>query len=207
MPILERVHGECPNQRSILFAMALCAWRLGEIERARKLFDEVREYGSVDRELALALAEFELEQLHLEGAEAALVLAKDMTADQWRSDDRWWWLQAKMMQQRRMLPAALEAVSEAYELYPRSLPYLQARISLLRLLGRMEEARRLEGEADARRDADRRLYVIMQSSELNQPMPQLMREIAQLCRVQRKTLQAEGWQRLADQVQLRFRRN
>ncbi|MDZ4688840.1 MAG: hypothetical protein SH850_27510 [Planctomycetaceae bacterium] len=197
LPVLERIDAACPHQRPILLGMARCAWKLGDVERARTLFDSVRALGDPDREFALALAEYELEQVHLDGVQAALDSARQVTREEWETDDRWWWLQSQLALQRRELDRALTQVSEAGRLSPRSLPYLHARVSLLRLLGRSDEAATLQTEVDARRAADRRLYLVVHSGELDRPSPALMREIADLCHLQHKPQQTEGWRRLA----------
>lgn len=198
MPVLEKIDQTCPDQRSVVLGLARCAWKLGEIEPARRLFERAIALGEPDLELALTLAEFELEQVNPDGVSAALAATPGITQDRWQAIDRYWWLQSQLSLQRGDLEAALAAVTDACRLYPRSLPYLHSRASLLRLLGHVEAAAALQTEVDARRNADQRLYVVVQSGELDRPSAALLREIAGLCDIQKKTLQAQGWRILAD---------
>jgi predicted Zn-dependent protease len=195
MPVLERIDAACPEQRSILLGMARCAWKSGEIAKADALFARVRALGPPDREFALAVAEYELEQGRTDAAAKAL---DEFPPDQWQADDRWWWSQSQLSLQQRDLKQALEQVSAAVERYPRSLPYQQSRLSLLRLLNRKDEATAVQADVDARRAADQRLYLIVHSGELDRPTRKLLDELATLCEVQKKPLQAAGWRQLAN---------
>lgn len=199
MPVLEKIDQACPNQRTVVLGLARCAWKLGNIDKARDLFETARALGAEDSELALSLAEFELEQVNPAGVEAALAPTSAMSLEQWQTHDRWWWLQSQVAQQRGELDAALAAVSEACRRYPRSLTYQHARVTLLRLLGRGDDAVALAADVAARREADRRLYVVVHSGELDRPTPALLHEVAELCDRQQKSLQATGWRILANQ--------
>jgi tetratricopeptide (TPR) repeat protein len=200
LPVLERINEAVPGQRSILLGMARCAWKLGEIDRASELFAEVAKLKEPDRELCLALAEFELEQLNIERVQAALDAIPRKSDDELESDDRWWSIRSQLSLRSLNLEEALVQITKAAALYPRSLPYLQSRISLLRLLKWKDEADALEKEAEASRRAEQRLYIIVHSGELQRPTAALAREIATLCADQRKNAQSEGWNRLAERL-------
>lgn len=200
LPVLERINEAVPGQRSILLGMARCAWKLGEIDRARELFAEVAKLGDPDRELCLALAEFELEQLNIEQVQAALDAIPRKSDDELESDDRWWSIRSQLALRNLNLEEALVQITKAATLYPRSLPYLQSRISLLRLLKWKDEADALNREAEAHRKAEQRLYIIVNSGELYRPTASLAREIAALCADQKKAAQSEGWTHLAERL-------
>jgi len=200
LPVLERIDKAVPGQRSILFGMARCAWKLGEIDRASELFAEVAKLKEPDRELCLALAEVELEQLNIERVQADLDAIPRKSDDELESDDRWWSIRSQLSLRSLNLEEALVQITKAAALYPRSLPYLQSRISLLRLLKWKDEADALEREAEAHRKAEQRLYIIVHSGELQRPTATLALEIATLCADQKKTAQSNGWNRLAERL-------
>lgn len=200
LPVLERIDKAMPGQRSILLGMARCAWKLGKTDRARELFAEVAKLKDPDRELCLALAEFELEQLNIERVQVALDAIPRSSDDELESDDRWWSIRSQLALRNLNLEEALVQITKAAALYPRSLPYLQSRISLLRLLKWKDEADSLEQEAEAHRKAEQRLYIIVHSGELQRPTATLAREIATLYADQKKTAQSQGWSRLAERL-------
>lgn len=203
MPILEQIDRAVPHQRNIGLGLARCAWKLGDIDKARSLFETARALGPVDPEFSLTLAEFELEQVNPAGVAAALAPTSAVSLEHWQANDRWWWLQSQVALQRGELEPALAAVSEACQRYPRSLTYQHSRVTLLRLLGRGDDAAALEQDVAARREADRRLYAIVHSGELDRPTPALLQELAELCDRQQKPLQAAGWRVLAQQLRPR----
>jgi len=65
IPVLEKIDAAVPGQTSIQLGLARCAWRMGDIPRARKLFAAVEQKRRNDPDLAFTLAEFELEQSNL----------------------------------------------------------------------------------------------------------------------------------------------
>jgi tetratricopeptide (TPR) repeat protein len=146
-----------------------------------------------DRELILTLAEFELEQTNVETAERLLSLNDNKKSVEWSKDDRWWWLKAQILQRRRQYAEALDAITEASRLRPREGQYLQSRLSLLRILGRVDEAAIVQAELESRRTAVDGLYHI---GSLNEASADVLRDIARHCRTLKKSQQADGWDQL-----------
>jgi tetratricopeptide (TPR) repeat protein len=197
LPVLEKIDAAVPGQSSIQLGLARCAWRMGDIPRARKLFAAVEQKRGSGPDLAFTLAEFELEQSNIEAAENYLKTLDDLASFDAKSDDRWWWLSAQLAQHRRNFPQALTAVTEANRLRPRELRYLHLQATLLQILGQSEEAAALHSEVEARRKADRELYEIVHHTDLNQVTTDTLQMIARNCRILKKTQQAEYWEKLA----------
>ncbi len=193
LPVLEKIELASPGQPTIQAALARCAWRSGDVPRARKLFAMLQIENGNDRELILTLAEFELEQTNVETAERLLSLNDNKKSVEWSKDDRWWWLKAQILQRRRQYAEALDAITEASRLRPREGQYLQSRLSLLRILGRVDEAAIVQAELESRRTAVDGLYHI---GSLNEASADVLRDIARHCRTLKKSQQADGWDQL-----------
>jgi tetratricopeptide (TPR) repeat protein len=197
LPVLEKIDLADPGQPGIQAALARCVWRAGDVPRARKLFAMLQIENGNDRELILTLAEFELEQTNVETAERLLSLNDNNKSIEWSKDDRWWWLKAQILQNRRQYPEALEAVTEASRLRPREGQYLQTRLSLLRILGRADEAAIVQAELELRRTAVEGIYQIVSRGGLNEASATVLRDIARHCQTLKKSQQANGWDQLS----------
>jgi tetratricopeptide (TPR) repeat protein len=196
LPVLEKIDLADPGQPGIQAALARCAWRSGDVPRARKLFAMLQIENGNDRELILTLAEFELEQTNAETAERLLCLNDNDKSIEWSKDDRRWWLKAQILQNRRQYAEALDAVTEASRLRPREGQYLQTRLSLLRILGRADEATIVQAELELRRTAVEGIYQIVSRGGLNEASATVLRDIARHCRTLKKSQQADGWDQL-----------
>lgn len=197
IPVLEKIDLASPGQPTIQAALARCAWRAGNVPLARQLFNGLQIENGNDRELILTLAEFELEQTNVETAERLLRLKDSNTSIDWSNDDRWWWLKSQVLQHRRQYAEALEAITEASRLRPREGQYLQTRLSLLRILGRADEAAIVQAELESRRKAVEEIYQIVSRGNLNEASAGIHKEIARHCRTLRKLQQANGWDQLS----------
>ena len=197
LPVLEKIDLADPGQPTIQAALARCAWRSGDVPRARKLFALLQIENSNDRELILTLAEFELEQTNVETAERLLSSNDNNKSFEWSKDDRWWWLKSQVLQHRRQYAEALEAITEASRLRPREGQYLQTRMSLLRILGLADEAAIVQAELEARRTAVEGIYQIVSRGGLNEASANVLRDIARHCRTLKKSQQANGWDQLS----------
>jgi tetratricopeptide (TPR) repeat protein len=196
LPVLEKIDLEAPGQPTIQAALARCAWRSGDVPRARKLFAMLSIENGNDRELILALAEFELEQTDIETTERLLRLNDDQKSVEWSNDDRWWWLKSQVLQHRRQYAEALEAITEASRLRPREGQYLQTRMSLLRILGRADDAAIVQAELELRRTAVEGIYQIVSHGDLNEASANILRDVARHCRTLKRLQQANGWDQL-----------
>jgi tetratricopeptide (TPR) repeat protein len=191
LPVLEKIDADCPGQSSIELGIARCAWRMGDIPRARKLFDKVIKTAGISNELALTLAEFEFEQTNLKAAEDYLTSVSDGSGSS--VDDRWWWLTGQIAQHRRKYEDALHAYTTAAGLRPRELRYLHSRATLLQIVGRTQEATELQTQVEARRVAERQLYLIVNGGGLGDGSAVVCKDISRIQRILGKNLQAEGW--------------
>lgn len=191
LPVLEKIDADCPGQSSIELGIARCTWRMGEIPRARKLFGTVIKTIGISSDLALTLAEFEFEQTNLQAADDYLRSVSDGSKPS--EDDRWWWLTGQIAQHRRRFEDALAAYTTAARLRPRELRYLHSQATLLQIVGRTEEAAKLQSEVEARRNAERQLYLIVNGGQLNEASAKVCSDISEIQRSLGKNLQAEGW--------------
>lgn len=197
LPVLEKIDAAVPGQPTIVAGLARCAWRSGDAARARGLFTRLEIESSGDRELILALAEFELEQTNVDSAERLLTLNDNEGSIDWRKDDRWWWLKAQVAQFRRQYAEALEAITEASRLRPREGQYLQTRLTLLQILGQPDEAAIVQADVELRRRAVEEIYQIVSQGDLSQASVNVLRDVARHCRTLNKLQQAQGWDLLS----------
>jgi len=196
LPVLEKIDAACPGQSVILAGLARCAWRTGDVPRARELFARLGHESKSQRELVLTLAEFELEQSNIDAADQLLCSQDNNRSVDWTTEDRWWWLQSQIAQYRRQYAAALESITEACRLRPREGQYLQTRLTLLQILGRTDEAAVVQADLESRRTAVQEIYQIVSRGDLNQQSENVLGEIARHCRTLRKLEQADGWDQL-----------
>jgi len=196
LPVLEKIDAACPGQSVILAGLARCAWRTGDVPRARELFAGLEHESKSPRELVLTLAEFELEQTNVDAADQLLSSQDNNSSVDWTAEDRWWWLQSQIAQYRRQYATALESISEACRLRPREGQYLQTRLTLLQILGRTDEAGILQADLESRRAAVQEIYQIVSRGDLNQQSENVLGEIARHCRTLKKLEQADGWDQL-----------
>ncbi len=108
-------------------------------------------------------------------------------------DDRWWWLTGQIAQHRRKYEDALHAYTTAAGLRPRELRYLHSRATLLQIVGRTQEATELQTQVEARRVAERQLYLIVNGGGLSDGSAVVCNDISRIQRILGKNLQAEGW--------------
>ena len=196
LPVLEKIDAACPGQSTILAGLARCAWRTGDLPRARELFARLQHESKSLRELVLTLAEFELEQSNVDAADQLLRSQDNNSSIDWSTEDRWWWLQSQIFQHRRQYATALESITEACRLRPRESQYLQSRLTLLQILGRGDEAAIVQADLESRRTAIEAIYQIVNRGDLNQQSENVLGEIARHCRTLRKLEQADGWDQL-----------
>jgi cytochrome c-type biogenesis protein CcmH/NrfG len=191
LPVLEKIDAACPGQNSVELGIAKCAWRMGDIPRARRLFGNVIKAVGISSDLAMTLAEFEFEQTNLQAADEYLrAVSEDSKPSE---DDRWWWLTGQIAQHRRKYEDALAAYATAARLRPRELRYLHAQATLLQIAGQAQEAAELQSQVEVRRNAERELYLIVNGGGLNEASAEVCNVLSRIQQTLRKNLQAEGW--------------
>lgn len=200
LPVLEKIDSACPGQSTIVAGLAHCAWKTGDISHARELFDQLESKSGTPHEFTLTMAEFELEQSHIDAAEQHLDSQNNNRSVDWTVDDRWWWLKSQIMQHRRQYADALDAITAACRLRPRDVQYLQTRLALLQILGRVDEAACVQADLESRRTAIQEIYRIVSSGGLDQLSGTVAGELALHCRTLRKLQQADGWDRLKSKL-------
>lgn len=191
---LERANTAVPGQTQVELALARCASRLGQPERANELSARVARREGRSLETALVQAEVLLDQGRAEDARAALQPPPE-AGKAWRRDDRWWWFTAQAALQEKDWPQALAALETADRLRPGEVAYVNALATVLQALNR-PEAVAVQERARELADASRALYILDSEGAVDRPTAESRTKIARHLRTLGKETQARGWERL-----------
>lgn len=199
LPYLETANRAHPDQAPVVLALAKCHWKLSDEEQARRLFERAVDLRPDDLETRLSAAEFLIEQNQLDGAD--FLLNQSGATEKSISDDRWWALNSRLAQSRGFYQKSLDALQRALLVRPRELAYLERQSSLLRLVGRSDEAARVAKAASDIGTSYAALNEIVLSGALNEPDLRTVRRTAELCETCGWTRQAQAWRGIADRLE------
>lgn len=192
-----------PEEASVTLAFAYCQWRLGNVDKARTVFDQALKMRPDHLETRLIVAEFLLEQDELEAVEQMLLpqgRGADILRQRLEQDDRWWQLRSRLARRRNDSQKSLEYSQRALELRPFELSLLQETGQLLLAAGHEDESRELLREANVSAAAEQELFNIVMDDSLDQPTRELCLELSRLCELRGRSQQAAGWRILANRL-------
>lgn len=208
---LQRVNQTEPGQPSVLLALGYCYWKLGHVEQASQHLEAALRRRPQHPETIFTASEFLLEQNRLEAARELLLPENGLSEEKpLRSldghhrklarDDRWWWLLSRLARIEGKHATALERIEQALRRRPFELKYVQSRAELLQAMGRPRKATQAFQRARKLQSCRRQLYKIVMSDALQEPTPEICREVAELCAQRGRRKQAAGWRFFAERL-------
>lgn len=200
----ERAGSRQPRQPRVLATLGYCYAHVGDAKQAEQAFQSALDLRADDVLVRVRVAQFLIDRGEWSSARQLLnwTDAKPLSdSKEELYQDQLWWIQSLVAESQDELDAALEHIERSLKRRPDELQYVQRRGTLLQLLGRTEEAADTFARANQLESYIGRLTEIVLSGDLENPTPELCREIAEICRLRGKTLQAETWKHAAAHVE------
>jgi thioredoxin-like negative regulator of GroEL len=192
---LAQVDRTKPGQSAILLALGYAKWRMGQVEAARPLFQQALAARPDDPHTRLLASSFLLEQGDLGGAEQILDRGPVLS-----NDDRYWALKSQISEQKNLPAVALTQLEQAIQRHPYDHRYASRRASLLRKLGRGNDAESASRTAFDLLTIDRQFADIVESRIHQQPTKGDAIRFSKLYEQVGKKLEAQHWRILADRL-------
>jgi tetratricopeptide (TPR) repeat protein len=201
---LDPVQARRPGQGLVMTALGICRWRTGLLDEGGQLLAQGLQKRPDDPHVRLMRAEFLLEQGNVDSAEEALIGSSEPVVEQPAGrfgrivdHEEFWALRSRIAERRRNLKESLTLLDRALEINGARRDLLTRRASLLRLMGRTEDAAAAAMRAEAFGQAERLLRSAMERGLHRRPSRDDCLTLAALCRDVGKSAQADAWKRLA----------
>lgn len=187
---LEQINLLRPGQGSVSVALGFAYWRMGDVEKARPLFQTALTASPDQSHVLLTVAAFLLEQGQSQEAEQLL------ESKQVQQDDRYWSLRSELSEQRQQIELALKDLDRAISLRGNNYRYASRRANLLRSLKRMKEAAEAAEVALRLQQVDRAFADIVEAGTHHQPTREVALNIARQYTEAGNSFLAENWMKL-----------
>lgn len=187
---LEQINQLRPGQGSVSVALGFAHWRMGNVEKARSLFQTALTASPDQSHVLLTVAAFLLEQGQSQEAEQLL------ESKQIQQDDRYWSLRSELSEQRQQIEPALNDLDRAISLRGNNYRYASRRANLLRSLKRMQEAAAASEVALRLQQVDRAFADIVEAGTHHQPTQEVAINIARQYTEAGNSFLAENWMKL-----------
>jgi tetratricopeptide (TPR) repeat protein len=160
-----------------------------------------------DPRFRFVFCEFLVENGDVDTAEAVLLggsespsnsAGNDLSAME--EDDRFWGLRCRIAERRGDYESALEYFDRAASIRPVDKEGAQRKARLLQLAGRAEEAKQAYARSHILSKDELELWNLSRDLGVRLPTTAECERVAQLYESLQKTLQAEAWRRLAEQI-------
>jgi tetratricopeptide (TPR) repeat protein len=200
----ERAASRQGDQARVLATLGYCYARVGDTKQAERAFQTAIDLGPDDGLVRLRVAEFLIDRGEWSSAEQLLSWTDNERSGDSKEllyRDQFLWNQSLVAESRGHLDAALKCIEQSLQRRPEELRCVQRRGTLLQLLGRTDEAADCLARANHLESYFGRLTEIVLSGDLENPTPELCREIADICQQRGKSIQAQTWQHAAAYVE------
>ncbi len=215
---LESVERHRRGQLGVARALGYCYWQLGNLEKSKVFIDAAWRADPTNIETRIIAAEILIERNQLDAAADLLSVASSSTnsnlpesaaaSDGGRAggdidvfpDDRVYWLLSQIAERRGQHEQAMSLLSQAMKLRPLELKYVHRHGMLLRRAGRHDESAARLRLANQLESCQTRLTEIVLSGAPDRPTAKLCRELAELCEVRGRQLEARGWRSIAQRL-------
>lgn len=201
---LKQVDARRPNQPGVLRGLAWCHWQLGDLEQARREFEQLLENKPDSPEILFLALSYLIEQGETEAGLTMIARIEELRADGpivlLEKDDRWWWIRSNLAEQSGSNEMALDLLNRALEIRPFELKYIHRRGLVHQKLGRTSEAATDFQRANLLESCATRLTEIVLSGALEQLTPKICLELSELAEKRGRQSQGAGWRLVRGRV-------